>query len=292
LWSRRQEPAFLQSLCGPTPQPKDNAMTETQRNPQARSAQLDHNLGQSATAAAADVPTLFHVTHPKAGSQWIYMILLECVPARVVTPEIDAVQVLARPVRSGAVYPVLFLSREEFDRIALPPSSRRFVIIRDLRDTLVSLYYSIKFSHPVIVSWIAEGRLRLQSMTLEDGLLYTMEEWLPYCSRIQESWLAAGEPLIRYEELLNRDQAILERVLLEECGLPVTRERLREVVLANRFDRLSGGRPRGQEDEFSHLRKGVAGDWRRHFTDRVTRAFKARFGELLVATDYESDLGW
>jgi hypothetical protein len=36
----------------------------------------------------------------------------------------------------------------------------------------------------------------------------------------------------------------------------------------------------------------VAGDWRHHFTDRVTRAFEARHGELLVATGYERDLHW
>jgi hypothetical protein len=249
-------------------------------------------MTETASTSQFDATTVFHVTHPKAGSQWIYTILAACVPDRVVTPEIDAVQVLTRPVRPGAVYPVLFLTREQFDSITLPPSSRRFVIIRDLRDTLVSLYYSIKFSHPVIASWIGEGRRRLQSMPLEDGLLYTMEEWLPQCSRIQESWLTPIEPPIRYEDLLTNDLAILKRVLLDECGLPVAPERFREVVLACRFEKLTEGRARGQEDQSSHVRKGVEGDWRWHFTDRVKKAFKARFGELLTATGYERDLAW
>ena len=69
-------------------------------------------------------------------------------------------------------------------------------------------------------------------------------------------------------------------------------EQVREAVLACRFEHLTGGRRRGQEDVRSHERKGVAGDWRRHFTDRVTRAFKERFGDLLVATGYEKDLHW
>jgi lipopolysaccharide transport system ATP-binding protein len=63
-------------------------------------------------------------------------------------------------------------------------------------------------------------------------------------------------------------------------------------VLANRFERRAAGRERGSEDARAHLRKGVAGDWREHFTDRVKDAFKARYGGLLVATGYEQDLDW
>jgi lipopolysaccharide transport system ATP-binding protein len=63
------------------------------------------------------------------------------------------------------------------------------------------------------------------------------------------------------------------------------------VVLANRFEARSGRR-RGEEDVASHERKGVAGDWKNHFTDKVAKAFKDRFGELLVATGYEKDSRW
>jgi len=201
-------------------------------------------------------------------------------------------QVLAQAIQPGGVYPTVYLTCEQFERVALPPDSRRFVVIRDLRDTLVSLYYSLKFSHPVIAPSVTEERARLQSMNIEDGLMYVMDAWLPLCSDIQESWLAADEPLIRYEDLLERDVAILRRVLLDECALAVDHERFREIVLANRFDRLTGGRPPGQENQRAHERKGVAGDWPEHFTERVKSTFKARFGELLVATGYEEDLAW
>ena len=131
----------------------------------------------------------------------------------------------------------------------------------------------------------------MQSMSVDEGLIHVMDVWLPLCSRIQESWLAVDAPIVRYEDLLEGDLPILERVLLDTCGLPVDRELFREVVLANRFDQLSG-RSRGEEDQHAHERKGIAGDWRRHFAGRIKRAFKARFGELLVAAGYESDLAW
>ena len=45
-----------------------------------------------------------------------------------------------------------------------------------------------------------------------------MDEWLVrQAAKIQESWI--GEKFIRYEDLLSQDVEILERVLVEQCGL-------------------------------------------------------------------------
>lgn len=84
----------------------------------------------------------------------------------------------------------------------------------------------------------------------------------------------------------------MEKLLLDECQLPVSHERFREAVLANRFEQLSSGRMRGQKDESAHERKGIAGDWHNYFSERVKQAFKARYSGLLVATGYETDLNW
>jgi hypothetical protein len=98
--------------------------------------------------------------------------------------------------------------------------------------------------------------------------------------------------VLKYEDLLVRDEEILARVLLDECLLPASRDYLGKVVAANRFEARTGGRKPGAEDLGSHERKGVAGDWKNHFTDRVAKAFKERYGELLVATGYEADDRW
>jgi lipopolysaccharide transport system ATP-binding protein len=237
-------------------------------------------------------PTLLHVTHWKAGSQWIYRILITLAYESIVPPQYGMEQVLKEPIVEGCVYPTVYLTREELESARLPRSARRFVVIRDLRDTLISLYYSVKVSHPAIVEELNEQRAMLGRMTLEEGLMFMMDETLPKSSRIQQSWVASGEPLIRYEDLLERDVEILEDVLIDRCGMQVTRERLREVIVANRFANITGGRARGQEEVAAHERKGIAGDWRNHFTPRVKDAFKARFGELLIASGYESDDRW
>jgi ABC-type polysaccharide/polyol phosphate transport system ATPase subunit len=237
-------------------------------------------------------PTIFHVTHWKAGSQWIHRILRSCVPDLIVDPQIDNVQFLREPIRPGKVYPTVYVTREEFESVRLPDHWRRFVIVRDLRDTLVSAYFSIRYSHPVIDARIARWRAALASMDVEDGLIYLIDEWLPLCARIQASWVESGERLIHYEDLLEHDVEILESVLIDECQLPVSRECLRQAIVANRFEHMTGGRPRGQEDLRAHERKGIVGDWRNYFTDRVKRVFKDRYGRLLIMTGYEKDQDW
>jgi len=237
-------------------------------------------------------PTVFHITHWKAGSQWIYQILRDCLPERIVEPALGDAQVRHYPIQEGFVYPTVYLPKAEFDRLSLPEGSRRFVVIRDLRDTLVSAYFSFKISHPVVDDGFAVLRQKLWDLDKDEGLLYLMDAFLPDCARIQLSWLEAGEPLLKYEDLLERDLELLEATLLGRCGLPVPREKLEQAVLANRFEARTQGRRRGQEDLTAHQRKGVAGDWRNHFSDAVKRAFKARYGGLLVATGYEADLDW
>jgi lipopolysaccharide transport system ATP-binding protein len=235
-------------------------------------------------------PAVFHVTHPKAGSQWVRRILTECWPARVVTPQEDQGHFLGQAVRPGAVYPALYVTRGQFEAARLPPLWRRFVVVRDLRDTLVSFYFSIRFSHAPEFDIVRRWRAELGRVSVEEGLLRLMGSWLHHAADIQRSWL--GERLVRYEDLLARDLELLERVLLGECSLPAVPGRLREAVLGARFERLTGGRPRGQEDRSAHERKGVAGDWRNHFTGQLARQFKDRFGELLVQTGYEKDGRW
>lgn len=237
-------------------------------------------------------PTVFHVTHWKAGSQWIAQILRDCMGERVVEPQLGEAQVRHYPIQRGYAYPAVYLTKEEFAELALPEDARWFVVIRDLRDTLVSAYFSFKISHPVLGSEFAALRQRLWDLDKEQGLLYLMDHFLEKCARIQLSWLEAGEPLLKYEDLLRNDVRLLSQTLIDRCGLPVGRERLAQIILANRFEAQTGGRRRGQEDLTAHQRKAMPGDWKSHFTEKIKRAFKARFGGLLVATGYERNLKW
>ncbi|HYO00118.1 MAG TPA: sulfotransferase domain-containing protein, partial [Actinomycetota bacterium] len=243
-------------------------------------------------------PAIAHITHPKAGSQWIRRILMDCVPDLVV-PTVDQLvanpamnpswDFLAQPVMPGRVYPALYLPKDHFDAVEGVESARRFLVIRDLRDSLVSGYFSIRYSHPTDMAHVAEMRAQLETLSFEDGLILLFDGFCDLCAAVQGTWMESGDPLLRYEDLLLDDVKLLEEVLLDYCGLPVDRALFRDTVERNRFENLSGGRRLGEEDRTSHFRRGLPGDWRNHFTPRVTELFKRRFGDVLIYAGYEDN---
>jgi hypothetical protein len=246
-------------------------------------------------------PAIIHITHPKAGSQWIRRILMQCVPDRVIPSMGELVdspamnpswEFLARPLVPGGVYPALYLPKDRFDAVEGVGSARRFVVIRDLRDTLVSGYFSIRYSHPTDMAHVAELRSELGTRSVEDGLIFLFDGFLDLCAAVQGTWMESGDPMLRYEDLLVEDIGLLELVLLDHCELPVTREEFRRSVEGNRFENLSGGRRLGEEDRSSHFRRGTPGDWRNHFTPKVTDAFKERYGDVLIYAGYERNKDW
>lgn len=236
--------------------------------------------------------TVFHITHWKAGSQWINKIIKSVVPELVVLPLVDEVQFRVNPICEAKIYTSLYVTKQKYDLVAVPSNSVKFIVIRDLRDTLISAYFSLKISHPVLDDRIEEWRQQLNNMTIEDGLIYLMERWLPYCSNIQWSWILSGEKIYKYEELLIDDVSVLKNILIDKCKLDIAPSKLQEAILAHRFINMTNGRERGVEDITAHARKGIAGDWSNYFTDKVKNMFKVYYGDLLIASGYEKSFEW
>ncbi len=236
-------------------------------------------------------PTLIHVTHWKAGSQWVHKILRTCFPEQIVQPALDNVQFVNQHIAHDKVYPTVYVTREEFDTAILPENWHRFVIIRDLRDTLVSGYFSIKISHPPMGP-LAEWRKILNEVDMDQGMLFLMENWLPDSAAIQRSWLKANEPLLKYEDLLQNDVEVFKEIILKEAGMHILADKLEEIIISSRFENVTGGRQLGQEDINAHERKGIAGDWKNHFSSKVKEEFKQEFGSLLIKAGYENDTLW
>ena len=223
--------------------------------------------------------TFIHVTHWKAGSSWVRRILRQLAAERFVALQRDWDDPFPEPLTPGSVTSV-YATREQCEAAELPPH-RRLVVVRDLRDTLVSAYFSFRDTHRPNPA-VAPFRARLQELGKDEGMLLLMDDFLPRCAAIQESW--RGQPVVRYEELLGDDVGVFGRAL-GECDFAGPRARLERIVSGNRF-RAVTGRSRGDEAP-EHLRKGVAGDWRLHLSDRVLAEFEERFGRL-VSSRYGS----
>ncbi len=214
---------------------------------------------------------------------------------RSVLPKVDQSQFLMETIIPGKIYPTVYVTKEQFDSVAIPENHRRFVVVRDLRDTLISLLFSVLYSHNPEDSKpqdIEEFRSRFSIEDTEDAMLHLMNNLLKKCAAIQQSWFEAGEPHIKYRDLLDNDVALLTDLFTRQIPLGIPRERIEQVILENRFEKLSGGRSRGDEDVLAHERKGIAGDWRNYFTPRISREFHRMYGDLLIMTGFEANDDW
>jgi lipopolysaccharide transport system ATP-binding protein len=241
------------------------------------------------------IPSTVHVTHAKAGSTWLDGIWRQLLGAHVAPRG----KLVARDVNGDLArhlfapdrfYSAMFMTRDELDRHAEVRDAARFVVIRDLRDTLVSLYFSWKTSHPPNVG-IAKERARLNAIPQEEGLLYLVRERLTRIAEIQTSWMESDAAILRYEDLLSRDEEFLSQLLLGELKIALAPKRIRKAVAAHRFE-ARFKRPLGVEDVNSHGRQGASGNWKRHFSSKVAEAFAERFGSVLRKTGYAIDDDW
>jgi hypothetical protein len=234
---------------------------------------------------------VFHITHWKAGSTWVQGVMRRLAGPRYVDMKPDMSHVLADPIRPGGVYTPVYLRREKFLQGVKEVPHRRFFVMRDLRDTLVSWYYSLAVSHGTKGNAVvADFRAALANMDKEQGLQYLIRERLDGISLLQASWLNHGEFVLRYEDMIADEQEAYRRIC-EHCQLDISDEVRRSVVAAQSFEKTTG-RKRGQEDVGAHRRKGISGDWVNNFSDTTKALFKERFGQHLIDTGYETGMDW
>jgi lipopolysaccharide transport system ATP-binding protein len=239
--------------------------------------------------------TLIHLTHAKAGSSWIYHLLETCFPewiaprGRRVAADGDLAKHVFAP---GRVYGAMFMNRDQFLAHPELAEAKRFVVLRDLRDTLVSLYFSLKISHPLEPDGrTARERAVLLEKDFEDGMRHLMATQLASVARLHRSWAGSGELVLRYEDLILEAEPKLTDLFLNRLQLPLSERTLRRAIRKHSFE-TRFRRKLGEEDPASHGRQGAPGNWRKHFTPALTAEFAATYGDALIAAGYERDDAW
>ncbi|WP_198021915.1 sulfotransferase domain-containing protein [Algiphilus aromaticivorans] len=178
---------------------------------------------------------------------------------------------------------------ESYSDFLKPPGTRPFFVVRDPRDLVISRYYSARYSHPDNKG-ILEVRKVLESMSEEDGIIYTIRErFEPIAVRIN-SWYEAGEiegvPIVRFEALTGEKQVTVWTGLLDRLGMTVGPDVVEKVLS---FYSMKNMRPPGTNKSIksAKYRSGESGEWREHFTPAVSDAFYSLYGDLPSKLGYE-----
>jgi len=248
------------------------------------------------TAIDIDI-RLFHLTFYKCGSQWVRDILSD---PRIVAfskhsmaaggidlqserwPEIDPGQ-FASPLYSTGT--------GEWEIVA-KPADRALVVLRDPRDIVVSLVFSVSLSHtPSPTTQLLRDPIAEASPAhrIQIGM-FLIAQWAEYLRSWKRGHEFSNVFLTRYETLVADLGGELHR-LFDYLHWNVPAAVVDAVAADNLFEVRSGRRP-GEENPFSHRRKGIAGDWRNHFGRELGERFETVFPGLLTDLGYEDNDDW
>jgi hypothetical protein len=248
-------------------------------------------------ASMAKARRVIHMTFYKCGSQWVRDVLTAPeIVALTGTPLVPADTDLvvgewpAQP-ESTCLAPLYTPSYGEW-KMNRRDGDKGVVVLRDPRDMMVSMVFSVCYSHRTD-STNDYWREFLLSVSPWHRWLWGMSQ-MSLFYRAMRSW--AGRSSTDWEFLTSYEALVRDPVGEFSSVTRFLGWDIPEPVLKAVNDRLSfkqrSGRSPGEADVFSHYRKGQAGDWRNHFDRRLGEIWEIQLPGLLSALGYEQGNDW
>lgn len=169
-----------------------------------------------------------------------------------------------------------------YPHFTLPLAGHRLVwLVRDPRDMLVSLYYSVTRSHAVPKSHrvFREKREQAQSLSLEEFVLRNANTYLRSFARYRDQLPVEHLKVYRYEDVIYEKERWL-RELVEFLGLPLKRRLVRTV--AKRYDVFPE-----REEPGAHVRQVHPGNYLSKLTEAVCEELTGKLAPILDHHGYE-----
>jgi hypothetical protein len=252
-------------------------------------------LKRKYSIAKADVTIknsdVFLVSYPKSGNTWVksllgnyindtaidFHLLSSIIPDIDDNPEqINNIKTSPRIIKSHFAY------TSEYPKV--------IYIIRDGRDVAVSYYYHL----------ILRGKIKKDI----DFRTYFYDYFMKGASKFGgwgehvSSWKSAeGKNIlfVKYENLLTETEKVF-REILQFSGLPLNQGKFTAAVQKSSFENMQQTEAMNTETirkdfdfkdtGYGFIRKGIAGDWKSHFTEEMLSDFNSKYSEIMEALGY------
>ena len=159
----------------------------------------------------------------------------------------------------------------------LYPTCKFINIVRDPRDAATSALFHLALNDP-----------RPRDKYVES---FIVESWRLHVEAAvaAEQQLGASVILnVRYEDMHRDDRGTIRRCL-EHIGVDSSESSIESCVQSGSFEKLSGGRKRGQTDSKSFYRSGTVGDWQNHLEPNLARRCCQAVKSLMERFGYAID---
>lgn len=155
------------------------------------------------------------------------------------------------------------------------------LLVRDPRDMLVSLYYSVTRSHviPKGNKALQAERERANETTIDEFVLNRGRGYLGQFRRYQKQLEGKNLRTYRYEDIIYNKTDWL-RQLIDFAGLPVNRKLIKKVAL--NYDVVPG-----DEQESEHIRQVHPGNYRKKLKAETIEQLSEQLHPFLSAYGYQ-----
>lgn len=254
------------------------------------------------------INNIYHCCVHKTGSQWIKAILSDEIVLKKTGMTLYTYQkhlptkgdprklterVFEHPFPPNCIASPLYMDYNSYNSIPKPGSYKTFCIIRDPRDIIVSWYFSVKYSHP-LMGKIPQHREILHQRSLSQGLIYCIEYLKGFgLFESLKSWVnlpgnAYHIRVFRFEDIVNVDrQLAVITELFSHCQISLDTDETGSLLDKYHFQRMQKKKS-GKYSKVSHYRKGVPGEWKEYFDEKVTEAFEKLAGNLVHELGYKT----
>lgn len=227
--------------------------------------------------------------HPKSGGSWCASLLANSLGIEVrdiyVNDGFKAFDISKHPwyagSRSYGLTDSCVIKSHERPDSKLHQLDAHFIhMIRDGRDVVISKYFYEKDF------CVRNNIIKEFNYTLEEYIEKTAKDWAEYI----RAWETQHVITCKYEDLLVDALKELKRVF-SLLKISVPENSLKAAIDANSKEKFS----KSLDKAFKHntfVRKGIAGDWKKHFNENHKTIFKQKAGEWLIKLGYETDLEW